>query len=285
MSEQLTVALNHLQCQAGRCSAELRHQPHPSQQPQRVVDEGFFARLRSFPLPEILQSARGISSSPQGVPSILRAMALRRKVAPVQILVHALHRLVEPGRWSIPLGHHASHVSLGIQHHTSAFMLPSQPARTGESLFGNDEIKIWLLGQTVRAARRARRHPPEPHRPEAGRCSAASVPVEDCARASSHLGEVPRQNGCRSGTGRHVHLRGLPLGGPMPGLSRCGETAWCPSPGGDSGFEPVDPRIHISVMDLPDAQVGVEWDVRACGSFERDAGRWLRLRPGQELPR
>ena len=54
---------------------------------------------------------------------------------------------------------------------------------------------------------------------------------------SSHLGEVPRQNGCRSGTGRHVHLRGLPLGGPMPGLSRCGEAAWCPSPGGDSGSE------------------------------------------------
>jgi len=50
-------------------------------------------------------------------------------------------------------------------------------------------------------------------------------------------------------------------------------------------LKPVDPRIHISVMDLPDAQVGVEWDVRACGSFERDAGRWLRLRPGQELPR
>ena len=49
--------------------------------------------------------------------------------------------------------------------------------------------------------------------------------------------------------------------------------------------KPVDPQIHISVMDLPDAQVGVEWDVRACGSFELDAGRWLRLRPGEELPR
>jgi hypothetical protein len=30
---------------------------------------------------------------------------------------------------------------------------------------------------------------------------------------------------------------------------------------------------------------GVEWDVRACSSFEADYGRWKRLRPDQELPR
>jgi hypothetical protein len=29
----------------------------------------------------------------------------------------------------------------------------------------------------------------------------------------------------------------------------------------------------------------VEWDVRACASFEDDHGRWQRLRPEQELPR
>ncbi len=50
-------------------------------------------------------------------------------------------------------------------------------------------------------------------------------------------------------------------------------------------FEPKDPLIHISVMDFEDGGSGVEWDVRSCSSFLEDKGRWLRLRPGQNLPR
>ncbi|MEB3235560.1 MAG: Ycf34 family protein [Cyanobacteriota bacterium] len=52
-------------------------------------------------------------------------------------------------------------------------------------------------------------------------------------------------------------------------------------------FVPQQPRIHVQVRDLPDAAgsaVGVEWDVRACASFEADAGRWQRLRPGAAVP-
>ncbi len=49
-------------------------------------------------------------------------------------------------------------------------------------------------------------------------------------------------------------------------------------------LEPKDPKIHISVMDLPEGGSGVEWDVRACDSFLEDHGRWLRLRPNEELP-
>jgi hypothetical protein len=48
---------------------------------------------------------------------------------------------------------------------------------------------------------------------------------------------------------------------------------------------PDQPKIHISVLDLPGGSAGVEWDVRACGSFDADPGRWQRLRPGVELPR
>jgi len=48
---------------------------------------------------------------------------------------------------------------------------------------------------------------------------------------------------------------------------------------------PLDPRIHVQVQDLPGGGVGVEWDVRACGSFQRDGGRWQRLCPGVALPR
>ncbi len=50
-------------------------------------------------------------------------------------------------------------------------------------------------------------------------------------------------------------------------------------------FEPQEPRIHVQVLDLPTGGVGVEWDVRACGSFQREPGRWQRLRPELPLPR
>lgn len=49
-------------------------------------------------------------------------------------------------------------------------------------------------------------------------------------------------------------------------------------------FAPQEPRIHVQVVALPQGQVGVEWDVRACGSFAADPGRWQRLRPDQAVP-
>ena len=50
-------------------------------------------------------------------------------------------------------------------------------------------------------------------------------------------------------------------------------------------FQPREPRIHVQVLDLPQGGIGVEWDVRACASFEADPGRWRRLRPDRPLPR
>ena len=50
-------------------------------------------------------------------------------------------------------------------------------------------------------------------------------------------------------------------------------------------FRPREPRIHVQVLDLPQGGVGVEWDVRACASFQADPGRWRRLRPDLPLPR
>jgi hypothetical protein len=51
-------------------------------------------------------------------------------------------------------------------------------------------------------------------------------------------------------------------------------------------LEPREPRIHIQVRDLPGVGggVGVEWDVRACSDFQREAGRWRRLRPDAPVP-
>lgn len=49
-------------------------------------------------------------------------------------------------------------------------------------------------------------------------------------------------------------------------------------------FAPDQPRIHVQVCDLAEGQVGVEWDVRACGSFAVDQGRWRRLCPGLAVP-
>ena len=49
-------------------------------------------------------------------------------------------------------------------------------------------------------------------------------------------------------------------------------------------FQGKDPRIHINVVNLNEEQIGIEWDVRACGNFLEDNGRWMRLRPGEEVP-
>ena len=50
-------------------------------------------------------------------------------------------------------------------------------------------------------------------------------------------------------------------------------------------IEPIDPRIHISVLSEGNEGAAVEWDVRACKTFRKDEGRWLRLSPGKEIPR
>ena len=52
----------------------------------------------------------------------------------------------------------------------------------------------------------------------------------------------------------------------------------------DPDFQGKNPKIHISVMDIEKSTTGIEWDVRACGSYLEDNGRWQRLRPGEELP-
>ena len=51
-------------------------------------------------------------------------------------------------------------------------------------------------------------------------------------------------------------------------------------------WKPIDPLIHISVLDTPDGNgTEVEWDVRSCKSFLKDQGRWMKLCPGIEVPR
>jgi len=49
-------------------------------------------------------------------------------------------------------------------------------------------------------------------------------------------------------------------------------------------FQGNDPRIHIIVRNLEEDGIETEWDVRACESFVEDAGKWMRLRPGEKLP-
>ncbi len=50
-------------------------------------------------------------------------------------------------------------------------------------------------------------------------------------------------------------------------------------------LKPIDPYIHVSVIEISEGVTGVEWDVRSCGSFLEDSGKWQRLRPGQDIPR
>ena len=52
----------------------------------------------------------------------------------------------------------------------------------------------------------------------------------------------------------------------------------------DPDFQGNDPRIHIIVKETHLAGIQTEWDVRACGSFVEDSGKWVRLRPGEKIP-
>ena len=49
-------------------------------------------------------------------------------------------------------------------------------------------------------------------------------------------------------------------------------------------FQGNNPKIHINILEMPNHEIGIEWDVRACDSFQNDQGKWSRLRPGEEIP-
>ena len=49
-------------------------------------------------------------------------------------------------------------------------------------------------------------------------------------------------------------------------------------------YDPIRLAEDIAVIDLPEGQAGIEWDVRACESFVADPGHWRRLRPGEPQP-
>ena len=45
-----------------------------------------------------------------------------------------------------------------------------------------------------------------------------------------------------------------------------------------------NPKIHVNLTNEKSGEISIEWDVRSCGSFCEDSGKWARLRPGQPLP-
>ena len=49
-------------------------------------------------------------------------------------------------------------------------------------------------------------------------------------------------------------------------------------------FDPIQPKIHVSVVNVRHEEFAIEWDVQSCESFLEDHGRWIRLRPGEEIP-
>ena len=50
-------------------------------------------------------------------------------------------------------------------------------------------------------------------------------------------------------------------------------------------IEPKEPLIHVSLHKWSNDATGIEWDVRSCKSFLKDQGRWMRLRPGETVPK
>ncbi len=48
-------------------------------------------------------------------------------------------------------------------------------------------------------------------------------------------------------------------------------------------FEPTEPTINVNIRNS-DTDIEMEWDVVGCASFKEDAGKWVRLRPGELVP-
>ena len=48
-------------------------------------------------------------------------------------------------------------------------------------------------------------------------------------------------------------------------------------------FEPTEPTINVNIRPKGD-YIEMEWDVVGCESFLEEAGKWLKLRPGEAVP-
>ncbi len=48
-------------------------------------------------------------------------------------------------------------------------------------------------------------------------------------------------------------------------------------------FEPIQPSINVNIRPKGD-YIEMEWDVVGCESFLEEAGKWLKLRPGEAVP-
>ena len=48
-------------------------------------------------------------------------------------------------------------------------------------------------------------------------------------------------------------------------------------------FSPVEPSINVNIRQQ-DEIIEMEWDVVGCNSFQRETGKWAKLRPGELIP-
>ncbi len=45
-----------------------------------------------------------------------------------------------------------------------------------------------------------------------------------------------------------------------------------------------NPKIHVSLTNQDSEEIHIEWDVRSCGSFLENEGKWSKLNPGSPVP-
>lgn len=48
-------------------------------------------------------------------------------------------------------------------------------------------------------------------------------------------------------------------------------------------FDAIEPSINVNIRTNTD-YVEMEWDVVGCQSFKEEAGKWIKLRPGEPVP-
>ena len=49
-------------------------------------------------------------------------------------------------------------------------------------------------------------------------------------------------------------------------------------------FKAFKPYIHVFIVKDNNGDYKTDWDVRSCGSFIEEYGKWSKINPGLELP-
>ena len=197
-----------------------RHQTKSPQQAQRIIDQVLLTDGTEMLALQILETCGGINQISPGLKG--QRDRIDSIVTPLQVISECrslaacqIHRPVSK--------HQSGHIPFFIENDAGAVQSPGQATCEPEGIVGDHEIEVRGCREAVQQS--------IPHR-TAHQGGARRKQVQRQwpafrleARPEQHSSGIGLQNGVASSVRGHVHLCGLPLGRPLPGLSRGRETA------------------------------------------------------------